>query len=66
MMIRQQLRRFTRKTLGFSKCLTHLRAAVAIHVAWCNLCRTCGTLRMTPAMERGIAETFWPIERLLP
>ena len=51
--IRQQLRRFTRQTLGFSKRLTYLRAAVSIYVAWYDLCRTHGTLRMTPAMELG-------------
>ena len=64
--IRRQLRRFTRQTLGFSKSLEHLRAAVTIYVAWYNLCRRHGTLRMTPAMELGIAGSYWQIERLLP
>ena len=64
--IRQQLRRFTRKTLGFSKCVRNLRAAVAIYVVWYNFCRTHGTLRMTPAMELGITDTFWDLNRLVP
>ena len=34
---RQQLRRFTRQSLGISKRLAYLRAAVAIYVAWYNL-----------------------------
>ncbi len=66
LIIRQQMRRCTRQTLGFSKRLAYLRAAVAIYVAWYNLCRRHGSLRMTPAMELGIAETFWSIDQLIP
>ena len=65
--IRQQLRRFTRKTLGFSKKLRNLRAAVALYVAWYDFVRPHGSLHgCTPAMALGLAETFWPLERLLP
>ena len=65
--IRQQLRRFTRKTLGFSKKLRNLRAAVALYVAWYDFVRPHGALHgATPAMVLGLAETFWPLERLLP
>lgn len=65
--MRQQLRRFTRKTLGFSKKLRNLRAAVALYVAWYNFVRPHGSLHAcTPAMVLGIAPTFWEVERLLP
>ena len=64
--IRHHLRRFTRRTLGFSKKVRNLRAAVAVYVAFYNFCRPHGTLRMTPAMALGIADTFWSIDRLLP
>ena len=37
--IRQQMRRFTRKTLAFSKRLPNLRAAVALYVLWYNFVR---------------------------
>ena len=56
--IRQQIRRFTRRTLAFSKCLRNLRAAVSLYVAWYDFCRTHGSLKMTPAMALGIADTF--------
>ena len=65
--MRQQMRRFTRRTLAFSKKLRNLRAAVAAYVAFYNFCRPHGSLhRMTPAMALGIAPTFWSIDRLLP
>ncbi|MDE0001710.1 MAG: hypothetical protein OXQ29_03330 [Rhodospirillaceae bacterium] len=64
--IRQQLRRFTRLTLGFSKKLRNLRAAVALYFAWYNFCRIHGSLRVTPAMAAGITDTVWALERLLP
>ena len=64
--IRHQIRRFTRCTLAFSKRLRNLRAAAALYVAWYDFCREHGSLKTTPAMALGIADSFWPIERLLP
>ena len=64
--MRQHLRRFTRQTLAFSKKTRNLRAAVALYVAHFNFCREHGTLRMTPAMALGIADTYWELDRLLP
>ena len=52
--IRQQVRRFTRKTLCFSKKLQNLRAAMALYVAHYNFCRIHGSLRMSPAMAIGL------------
>lgn len=37
--VRHQIRRFTRRTLAFSKRLRNLCAAVAIYVAWYDFCR---------------------------
>lgn len=64
--IRQQIRRFTRLTLGFSKKLANLQAAVALYFAWYNFCRIHGSLRVTPAMAAGVSEVVWDLERLLP
>lgn len=63
--MRQQMRRFTRLTLGFSKKLSHMKAAVALHFAWYNLCRVHSSLRCTPAMEVGITDHVWTIPELL-
>jgi IS1 family transposase len=54
--MRMQLRRFTRLTNAFSKKLSHLKAACALHFAWYNFCRVHSSLRVTPAMEAGIAD----------
>jgi len=53
-----QIRRLTRLTNGFSRRLENHRAAVALHFAWYNFCQIYGSLRVTPAMEAGIAVTF--------
>jgi IS1 family transposase len=63
--IRHFLRRFTRKSLGFSKKHENLRAAVALHVAHYNFCRVHGTINATPAMVAGLTERPWTMERLL-
>jgi len=63
--LRMQLRRFTRLTNGFSKKLENLKAAVAVFVAWYNFCRVHQTLRVTPAMEAGLADHVWTVAELL-
>ena len=63
--IRQQLRRFTRRTLGFSKKLANLRAAVDVYMAWYNFVRVHGSLRVTPAMAAGVTSTVWDLDRLI-
>jgi IS1 family transposase len=63
--MRMQLRRFTRLTNAFSKKLSHLKAAVALHFAYYNFCRVHSSLRVTPAMEAGIANHIWNITELL-
>jgi len=56
--IRTFMKRFARLSLGFSKKLENLEAAVAIHVAHYNFCRRHSTLRMTPAMAAGVTDTL--------
>jgi IS1 family transposase len=63
--IRMQLRRFTRLTNAFSKKLENLKAALALHFAWYNFCRVHQTLRVTPAMEAGIADHVWSLEEMV-
>ena len=43
----------------------NLQAALALYFAWYNFCRVHRTLRVTPAMEAGIAEHVWNIDELL-
>jgi len=62
--MRMQLRRLTRLTNAFSKKLLHLKAAVALHFAWYNFVRVHKTLRVTPAMEAGIANHVWRVTEL--
>lgn len=57
------LRRLTRLTNGFTKKLVNLKAAAAVFMSWYNFCRVHQTLRVTPAMEAGIADHVWSIIR---
>lgn len=63
--LRMSLRRLTRLTNGFSKRLSHLRAAIALHFGYYNWCRVHASLRVTPCMEAGIADHVWTIAELL-
>jgi IS1 family transposase len=63
--MRMQMRRFTRLTNAFSKKLTNLKAACALHFAHYNFCRVHQTLRVTPAMAAGVTSEMWPLSALL-
>jgi IS1 family transposase len=63
--MRMAMRRFTRLTNAFSKKLSHLKAAVALHFAYYNFCRVHSSLRVTPAMEAGLTSHVWSIGELL-
>lgn len=63
--VRTHLRRFTRLSLGFSKTVDHLKAAVNLYMTFFNFCRVHQTLRVTPAMEAGIADHIWALQELL-
>lgn len=62
---RMHCRRLTRLTNAWSKSLKHLRAAIALLVAWYNFVRVHQTLRVTPAMEAGLTDHVWTIDELL-
>jgi transposase-like protein/IS1 family transposase len=63
--MRMAIRRFTRLTNAFSKKLLNLKMAVALHFAYYNFCRVHSSLRVTPAMEAGIADSVWTIGDLI-
>ena len=63
--LRMASKRFARLSNGFSKRLECHLAAVALHVAFYNLCRVHESLRSTPAMALGIADRVWTIGDLL-
>lgn len=63
--MRMQMRRFTRLTNGFSKKVDNHRHAVALHYMHYNFCRVHQTLRVTPAMEAGIADHIWTVGDLV-
>jgi len=63
--MRMSMRRFTRLTNAFSKKLVNHEAAIALHYMHYNFCRIHKTLRVTPAMEAGIANHVWSVEELV-
>ena len=67
--MRMHMRRFTRLTNGFSKKDDNHMNAVSLHFMYYNFAKIHKTLRVTPAMEAGIADHIWSIEeiaRLVP
>jgi IS1 family transposase len=63
--MRMSMRRFTRLTNGFSKKLENHGHAVALYFMHYNFCRVHKTLRVTPAMEAGLADHIWSLEELI-
>ena len=63
--MRMSMRRFTRLTNAFSKKLENHEAAVALFYMYYNYCRVHQTLRVTPAMEAGIAGHVWSLEEVV-
>jgi len=59
------MRRFTRLTKGFSKKVENHEAAVALHYMHYNFCRIHQSLRVTPAMEAGVANHVWTIAEVI-
>lgn len=62
--MRMGMRRFTRLTNGFSKKLENHACAVALHYMFYNFGRIHKTLRVTPAMQAGIANHIWTLEEI--
>ena len=63
--LRQWCKRLTRLTYAFSRSWDNLRAALALHFAYYNLCRIHGSLRITPAMADGISDHIWSLSELI-
>jgi len=63
--MRMSMRRFTRLTNAFSKKVENHAAAVALYFMYYNFGRVHQTLRVTPAMEAGLADHVWEIEELV-
>lgn len=60
--MRMSMRRFTRLTNAFSKKIDNHMHAIALHFMYYNFGRIHKTLRVTPAMEAGIASKVWTLE----
>jgi hypothetical protein len=63
--LRMGVRRFTRLTNAFSKKFENHCHMVGIYHAYYNFCRVHQTLRVTPAMEAGIADHVWTLQELV-
>ena|GEM_PF-51819 len=63
--MRMGMRRFTRLTNGFSKKVENHAYMVALYYMHYNFCRIHQTLRVTPAMEAGVADHMWSIEEIV-
>jgi hypothetical protein len=58
------MRRFTRLTNAFSKKLENHKAMIALHYMHYNFGRIHKTLRVTPAMESGVADHVWGLDEI--
>jgi hypothetical protein len=63
--MRMSMRPFTRLTNAFSKKLENHAAMVSLYFMFYNFGRVHQTLRVTPAMEAGIADHVWSIEEIV-
>lgn len=63
--MRMSMRRFTRLTNAFSKKLDNHIHALALYFVHYNFCRIHKTLKTSPAMAAGIADTLWSLENVI-
>jgi hypothetical protein len=63
--MRMHMRRFTRLTNGHSKKVANHAHMVALYTLFYNFIRTHSKLKMTPAMQAGIASTFLTFEDVI-
>ena len=63
--MRMHMRRFTRLTNAFSKKLENHMHAISLYFMFYNFCKIHKTLRVTPAMEAGVADRVWDLEEVI-
>lgn len=63
--VRQELKRYQRKGLGYSKDLETHKLGVAVHFGVYNYVRRHHTLKTTPAVAAGLEEKPWSLERVV-
>ena len=63
--MRMSMRRFTRLTNGFSKKIENHAHAIALYMVHYNFARIHRSLRVTPAIEAGIAGHVWSLEEIV-
>ena len=63
--MRMTMRRFARLTNAFSKKIENHIAGLSLYFMYYNFCRVHQTLRVTPAMEAGIADHVWTVEEIV-
>jgi hypothetical protein len=54
-----------RLSLGFSKKLENLQAAIALFICYYNFCWRPGEMRITPAMAARVTNRFWMFADLM-
>jgi IS1 family transposase len=62
--IRMHMRRYTRLTNVHSKKIQNHICAFAIHSVYYNFAKIHQTLRVTPAMEAGVSDHVWSLEKI--
>lgn len=63
--MRMHMRRFTRLTNGFSKKVENHAHMVALYTCWYNWMKVHTTLRVTPAMQAGLADRVFEMTDLV-
>jgi IS1 family transposase len=63
--VRMNSKRFSRKTIAFSKKAANHLAAMQLHLACYNFVRVHRTLKMPPALAAGITDHVWTMEKLV-
>jgi hypothetical protein len=62
--MRMSMRRFTRVANAFSRKVDNRKAAIALHFMHYNFARLHKTLRVTPAMEAGLSDHVWGLDKI--
>jgi len=63
--LRMHCRRLSRLTNAFSKKLENFKAAVGLHYAYYNFCKTHKTMRTAPAVAAGVINSAWTVRDLV-